>query len=611
MTAKWFYFQDKKRTGPVTAKELRVLAKQGLLKATDLVLREDLQKPILAGKVQGLFESHPSPAKPRKTEHRPEATSGPVRRPPTEWFFGVDGEQRGPVSWAELLAMCDAGKLMSDTLVWNRTLPSWIAAGEVPQLKSKFTTSTSAEAASPKPGGSVFKSLLNDAGQSLKRAWNETTAPVADRTDSSANTTPPANPATAASRLPSGVNSTDVVAHCQVEYQGGHPTHTNKANGELILTRAAVFFLDNQQAADFSIPSSRILDIPTPGLGEFPQQMIQQSKAMDAMAGMGKHFAAFAGSMMGGTEGTTLRALSSTAASVAAEKSRLGPPPKNRLIVIALEGATRYQVIFDTSGPNKSEIEKQADVFWRKVAVVRAEFAGTARRPQTPAAPATTTTSVKDNAGFWVLRDGVRQGPISPAVMQQMISNGDLGFNDLIRVETWVPVSLVAMMLPLNLAAIQSGPGFSQNSQGPEGNPQSGSRPSQPSAKSQSSGRVAAAGVGGLLAGAAAMAMLKANSAQAGESDHASSGGRVVHLDRDGDGVIDAAAIDRNGDGRIDAMALDRDHDGKFETVGIDSDNDGRLDTFGLDQDGDGDVDIAGQDYDQDGEIDAFAYEDD
>ena len=51
-----------------------------------------------------------------------------------EWFYVREGQQNGPVSFEELVALARKGELKASDNVWNDTLPGWTAAGQVPGI---------------------------------------------------------------------------------------------------------------------------------------------------------------------------------------------------------------------------------------------------------------------------------------------------------------------------------------------------------------------------------------------------------------------------------------------------------------------------------------------
>lgn len=49
----------------------------------------------------------------------------------SDWFYEKNGSRHGPVSAAELRAMCADGRLAPGDLVWKETLPRWVKAAQL------------------------------------------------------------------------------------------------------------------------------------------------------------------------------------------------------------------------------------------------------------------------------------------------------------------------------------------------------------------------------------------------------------------------------------------------------------------------------------------------
>lgn len=72
----------------------------------------------------------------------------------TEWYYALDGQQLGPISAETLKGMADQGQLQPTDLVWNESLPEWVAASRIPglfprQKKQPPPLPPSAQVASP------------------------------------------------------------------------------------------------------------------------------------------------------------------------------------------------------------------------------------------------------------------------------------------------------------------------------------------------------------------------------------------------------------------------------------------------------------------------------
>lgn len=49
----------------------------------------------------------------------------------SEWYYMSGGQQHGPVSAAQLKSLASAGSLAPEDLVWNQSMPEWVAARRV------------------------------------------------------------------------------------------------------------------------------------------------------------------------------------------------------------------------------------------------------------------------------------------------------------------------------------------------------------------------------------------------------------------------------------------------------------------------------------------------
>lgn len=48
-----------------------------------------------------------------------------MAEPATDWYYAVGGEQKGPVSAAQIRSLVAAGAVRGETLVWSQALPDW------------------------------------------------------------------------------------------------------------------------------------------------------------------------------------------------------------------------------------------------------------------------------------------------------------------------------------------------------------------------------------------------------------------------------------------------------------------------------------------------------
>ena len=72
----------------------------------------------------------------------PSQPGGPSVPPPppvsAAFYVAINGQQAGPFDMAQLGQLATQGSLTAQTLVWKNGMPSWTAAGMVPELASLF-----------------------------------------------------------------------------------------------------------------------------------------------------------------------------------------------------------------------------------------------------------------------------------------------------------------------------------------------------------------------------------------------------------------------------------------------------------------------------------------
>ncbi|MCH7225608.1 GYF domain-containing protein [Haloferula sp. A504] len=59
------------------------------------------------------------------------------------WYYGENGEQRGPVEEHELREMIAAGKVGGDTIIWREGMDNWQKLSEVPEWSGQIVGSPS------------------------------------------------------------------------------------------------------------------------------------------------------------------------------------------------------------------------------------------------------------------------------------------------------------------------------------------------------------------------------------------------------------------------------------------------------------------------------------
>src|SRR6185437_4601686 len=65
---------------------------------------------------------------------KPQAASAKPEDDMADWYYARDGQQAGPVQFAELQAMAARGQLAASDLVWTEGLTQWQPAWQVQEL---------------------------------------------------------------------------------------------------------------------------------------------------------------------------------------------------------------------------------------------------------------------------------------------------------------------------------------------------------------------------------------------------------------------------------------------------------------------------------------------
>src|SRR5262245_39033885 len=51
-----------------------------------------------------------------------------------QWFYTVNRQQQGPVSWEQLYRLAERGELRPGDMVWQEGMPNWVKAKTTPGL---------------------------------------------------------------------------------------------------------------------------------------------------------------------------------------------------------------------------------------------------------------------------------------------------------------------------------------------------------------------------------------------------------------------------------------------------------------------------------------------
>ncbi len=95
-----------------------------------------------------------------------------------QWFYGVGGEQRGPVSMEQLKSLLAEGSLSPETVVWREGMGSWLPISQVPELAPAVPSAQVPPPALPPPASAPapHAARLAASPQRLerKRPWSLT-----------------------------------------------------------------------------------------------------------------------------------------------------------------------------------------------------------------------------------------------------------------------------------------------------------------------------------------------------------------------------------------------------------------------------------------------------
>ena len=73
----------------------------------------------------------------------------------SEWYYEKNGSRHGPVTNAELRAMCADGRLAPGDMVWKESLPRWVKAAQLAGVRFNEDDPFLAAGDGPKPGPSA------------------------------------------------------------------------------------------------------------------------------------------------------------------------------------------------------------------------------------------------------------------------------------------------------------------------------------------------------------------------------------------------------------------------------------------------------------------------
>lgn len=78
---------------------------------------------------------------------QPQQPVGGIPTPPpmpnmVQYMVAINGQQYGPYNLAQMQQMAQSGQINAQVLVWAQGMPSWVAAGSVPELANLFVATT-------------------------------------------------------------------------------------------------------------------------------------------------------------------------------------------------------------------------------------------------------------------------------------------------------------------------------------------------------------------------------------------------------------------------------------------------------------------------------------
>jgi len=104
------------------------------LQPADMVLKEGMQKWVLANSIKGLFAESIGVSSPHVAQVAPEVLPQAIHHssePIPAWYCVRDGQKYGPFSVEQMKEMTLNGRLQPTDIVWNQDMEHWAAASTV------------------------------------------------------------------------------------------------------------------------------------------------------------------------------------------------------------------------------------------------------------------------------------------------------------------------------------------------------------------------------------------------------------------------------------------------------------------------------------------------
>ena len=167
MADSYFVRYRGRTVGPYTLLQSQQMARKGQLARTSEI-STDNSNWSQASNYSEVFER---PRDPISIEQAPAGPPDPGMD--SLWYYALNGEQKGPTSNENILAMVRAGSLTGTDRVWKEGLDNWVQVSDIGEFgvalivpKPTFVDSVTPIQTGPGPAGEVF---CRECGTALKR----------------------------------------------------------------------------------------------------------------------------------------------------------------------------------------------------------------------------------------------------------------------------------------------------------------------------------------------------------------------------------------------------------------------------------------------------------
>jgi hypothetical protein len=350
------------------------------------------------------------------------------------WYCEIDGRQFGPMDAARLKRLAAAGKLRPTDLVWREGMQKKKPAQTV---KGLFQDSGGSSPPPPQEEEPVELEVL----ETVEEEEVEEAPP------------PPARKKPRPRTL----------AEIEITYREGYPDLDGPFPCLLLVQSDGLCFCfesDDEEEDEFFLAYDVIEDVLPPAKGEFPKAMLRAALGSKIGGKAGQVASGLLGSLIGGTVGNAVGATGKGASRLVEESGDLGRPPRNRMTVLARVRKKRRRVVFDTFGKTRDEMEEEANHLHRQIREALSGAEGEAEEdapvplasvPGEEPEPASRSAPTAGPAGppgtsFRVLSGGRLKGPFPLADLPELLASGEVGEQDLIGLETWLPAATVRLL---------------------------------------------------------------------------------------------------------------------------------------------------------------------